>query len=97
MTWLRDNNTHLNKDPQPVSGSRQEPVVMLPLPEGIPRMESTPIQFGDDWPGCFIRGDHCFQLAMSIDEASEALMKTNPINAVLLKSYSEFLKSCKAT
>lgn len=30
------------------------------------RVETGAVQFGDDWPGLFIRGDMCFQLYLSI-------------------------------
>lgn len=35
----------------------------LPMPEGMTRMESGPISFGDDWPGMFVRGDEAAELA----------------------------------
>jgi hypothetical protein len=41
---------------------------VLPLPEGIDRMESGPVQFGeDDWPGYFLRGDNAFELISGLD------------------------------
>ncbi len=40
----------------------------LPAPDdGEGRVESGPTQFGDDWPGVFIRGDNAFQAIMTID------------------------------
>ncbi len=40
----------------------------LPEPtDGEGRVESGPTQFGDDWPGVFIRGDNAFQAIMTID------------------------------
>lgn len=30
------------------------------------RAETGPIQFGDDWPGVFIRGDNAFHFAMHL-------------------------------
>lgn len=42
----------------------------------LPRVETGAIQFGDDWPGIFIRGDHAAYYAMCLntimDEHSEA-------------------------
>ena len=36
-------------------------------PDGsAPRVETGAVQFGDDWPGLFIRGDDAFDLAMQI-------------------------------
>lgn len=31
-----------------------------------PRVETGPVQFGDDWPGLFVRGDDAMYLAASI-------------------------------
>jgi len=30
------------------------------------RVETGPVQFGDDWPGYFIRGDNAFAIRMAI-------------------------------
>ena len=30
------------------------------------RVETGPVQFGDDWPGLFIRGDNCLWMGLSI-------------------------------
>lgn len=38
----------------------------LPAPEGISRVETGALQFGDDWPGVFIRGDNACMLASSL-------------------------------
>lgn len=36
-------------------------------PDGnAPRIETGAVQFGNDWPGLFIRGDDSFRLLMSI-------------------------------
>lgn len=36
------------------------------LPEQAERVETGTIQFGDDWPGVFIRGDNAFYLAVHL-------------------------------
>jgi hypothetical protein len=33
------------------------------------RVETGPVQFGDDWPGIFIRGDNAFGYAMELQNA----------------------------
>lgn len=43
------------------------------LPPVISRVESGPIQFGDDWPGTFIRGDNAFGYRLAIDAVLELL------------------------
>lgn len=40
------------------------PVRLLPTPEDGGRVETGPVQFGDDWPGLFIRGDNAAHDAM---------------------------------
>ena len=45
----------------------QPTVRRLPAPDdGLGRVESGPIQIGEDWPGLFVRGDNAFGVAMSI-------------------------------
>jgi len=39
----------------------------LPSPADGERVETGPVQFGDDWPGLFIRGDHALYLASVLD------------------------------
>jgi hypothetical protein len=33
-------------------------ITRIPWPVGRARVETGPLQFGDDWPGTFMRGDH---------------------------------------
>lgn len=33
------------------------------------RVETGPVQFGDDWPGVFIRGDEALHMALRLREA----------------------------
>lgn len=74
-------------------------VVMLPLPEGLERMESGPIQFGDDWAGVFIRGDNAIHMAMLMNTAAEALRVSigDQISATQLKGYAKLISSCVST
>jgi hypothetical protein len=34
----------------------------LPAPPDLPRVETGAVQFGDDWPGLFVRGDNARSL-----------------------------------
>lgn len=36
------------------------------LPPQEPRVETGVVQFGEDWPGVFIRGDNAFAYRMAI-------------------------------
>lgn len=54
------------------------------------RVETGPVQFGEDWPGVFIRGDEAMGLAAQI----EALQPCDsPIGAVLNR-VTKLLNSC---
>lgn len=37
----------------------------------LPRVETGAVQFGEDWPGLFIRGDNAFALAINIQALLE--------------------------
>lgn len=39
---------------------------MRHLPATETRVETGAVQFGDDWPGLFIRGDDCAAMAFSV-------------------------------
>lgn len=45
------------------------------FPAATPRVECGPIQFGDDWPGTFIRGDVSAYYAMGLRQFLEMLEK----------------------
>lgn len=45
----------------------------LPTPSDGKRVENGPVQFGDDWPGIFLRGDHALFLAGNLHALSEFL------------------------
>jgi hypothetical protein len=53
----------------------KDEILKLPLPQGIERMESGPIQFGEDWPGYYLRGDRAFGLIQGRETVLE-LLKT---------------------
>lgn len=59
------------------------------------RVESGPLQFDDDWPGVFIRGDDALGYAMLLDRAVEVLNeKGECIDAAVVGGFSRLLKSC---
>ena len=64
------------------------------LPKQQTRVETGVVQFGDDWPGIFIRGDICMHYAQVIglllDEHGVVL---SPMICVALKNLSELLRS----
>lgn len=49
------------------AASNLQTVVMLPKPSNLQRVETGAIQFGDDWPGVFIRGDNAAYYSRALD------------------------------
>lgn len=52
------------------------------LPPVEKRVETGPTQFGDDWPGVFIRGDDCLGYSLYL----ELILNGAPLDDVLVKS-----------
>ena len=52
-------------------------VRQIPAPPGPGRVETGAVQFGDDWPGLFIRGDDAFDLMLRLRRLQE-LLAGNP-------------------
>lgn len=68
-----------------------------PLSDGRP--ETGPMQFGDDWPGVFIRGDNAFGYAVSLATLLTAFDDGAPANdmwiqASAAKGLLKLLRSC---
>ena len=66
---------------------------MITLPDHKGRMPTGPVQFGDDWPGYFFRGDDAFALANVLDKAAQTAMRPY---AAELRRYAEELRQCGA-
>lgn len=65
------------------------------------RVETGPIQFGDDWPGVFIRGDHALYFAMMLEGILQKQNSTDNnivvFNTAILKGLVNTLKSCQVS
>lgn len=62
------------------------------------RVETGPIQFGDDWPGVFIRGDNALAAAYAIEQAIAILGgRAGPhlLVAAQLEGLMEDLRACR--
>ena len=55
------------------------------------------MQFGDDWPGVFIRGDDASGYASALRRAVERLVEADSpsVNLVGLADLVELLRSCR--
>jgi len=58
------------------------------------RVETGPVQFGDDWPGVFIRGDNAFAYSMALSDALEQL--EDPLLKAQLEGLRQVLSSSDA-
>lgn len=67
---------------------------VLKLPDQPKRVESGPIQFGDDWPGIFIRGDNALFFAFAVAHAAELLGPEYVTLKAQLSGLANDLRSC---
>lgn len=70
-------------------------VAILPAPSHLQRVETGVVQFGDDWPGVFIRGDNAAYYSMALDSLLSG--SVDPMTIGILSGLNELLKSSKAT
>lgn len=52
------------------------------LPNRNDRVETGPVQFGEDWPGLFIRGDNCIYYSMCLQTVLR-LLKELPADKLI--------------
>lgn len=54
------------------------------LPSVPDRVETGPVQFGDDWPGLFIRGDGAANYALNLQQLVTSISQGHPVDAITL-------------
>ena len=70
--------------------------MQVPQPDDVERVETGVIQFGDDWPGVFIRGDHALQFAHCLEMAlSENFDRENLFHTAPIQGLINTLKGCE--
>jgi len=57
------------------------------------RPETGPMQFGDDWPGVFVRGDNAGGIVSTLMSVIDLVEKTQPMQAVPLRSIMRLFDS----
>ncbi len=67
---------------------------VLKLPAQDKRVETGPVQFGDDWPGVFIRGDSALFAAITVAQAAGAVDDKYWLLKSQLKGLADTLRSC---
>jgi hypothetical protein len=66
----------------------------IDLPEGEGRMDTGAVQFNDDWPGVFIRGDNAFHYALTLEALFVRVAgDPDPINDMVVRGLIALLKS----
>lgn len=73
---------------------RENIAAIARLPHEGPRVETGPLQIGDDWPGIFIRGDNAMHYAMRLSIALDHGIDCDPLNKAILASLARLLASC---
>ena len=68
-------------------------VRVLSAPNDGKRVESGAIQFGDDWAGAFVRGDHAAYYSSALDSLLNG--SVDPITIGILSGLNEILKSSR--
>jgi hypothetical protein len=68
-----------------------EPLQRVPAKPDGTRPETGPIQFGDDWPGIFIRGDNAMGYANLLEEAAKHVPQ---FDGGLIRGLVDTLRSC---
>ena len=59
------------------------------------RPETGPMQFGEDWPGVFIRGDNAMAYALNLRQIADDVGAYRPEDiAYILKEVYDVLMSC---
>lgn len=62
------------------------------------RPETGPMQFGDDWPGLFLRGDYAGPRGFLLEQIANSLESGQPprrYDIVQLRSLAKMLRSCE--
>jgi len=76
---LEQRREHEEQDRQLKAAQEQEMMERVRLvPHEGKRVETGAVQFGDDWPGLFVRGDDCIQLALTLSAALDIIAEMVP-------------------
>lgn len=65
------------------------------LPELTERAETGPLQFRNDWPGVFFRGDNALHYSLVLRQLLDTYKSIPPIERATIESLQKDLASCK--
>lgn len=77
------------------TGGLPEAPASDPKAASNPRPETGPMQFPDDWPGVFVRGDHARWLAFRA--RTQAHLSSDEVAAQILREVADLMSSCEIT
>jgi len=67
----------------------------LPAPEDGKRVETGPLQVGDDWPGMFIRGDNAAGMVNMLLYLAEQALNSAPMSMQMFTLLSALSAHCE--
>lgn len=67
------------------------------LPAVDERVETGAVQFGDDWPGTFIRGDNAAFYALNLDRLIQQVEGSSLLDFIMLSSLRGLLSDLQAS
>jgi hypothetical protein len=65
------------------------------IPHDGARVETGAVQFGDDWPGVFIRGDEALSYIIDLKVALKKLPPDKEVEYIRLTKLLRALQSCR--
>lgn len=75
-------------------GEPDSPALQKVSAFNLKRMETGPVQFNDDWPGVFIRGDRALYYAHMLVQQLDNSVGHDPIALTVLDGLIGLLHSC---
>lgn len=85
-------------DPDASPHRKDDPAIVAAMDREVPaRVETGVVQFGDDWPGVFVRGDNAFAYAMALEKAISSIVDDPIARSYLVSLRGLFAASNVAT
>jgi hypothetical protein len=80
------------------AGLLKSPIRIVKVENLKDRVETGAVQFNDDWPGLFIRGDNAFWYAMQLELIKDCIEnKTEPHPLMTMPSLDSLIELLKST
>jgi hypothetical protein len=66
------------------------------LPAVEPRLETGPVQFGDDWPGLFLRGDYAAPMGFLLKGVLADIRAGRKPGVILLEQMDDLVRTLES-